>query len=232
MKKNCVVNASYGGWYPLGLERMRGSLQHHGFDGDCLGWVNKFPAGCPAHEVIPYAFKPLVMRVAMNSGYENVLWLDSSVWAIRNPAPIFDYIANIGPALWVQGDQLGEWASDASIEKFGITRECAMAIPLLQGGIWGFNTARDRDLVEQYCAYALDGVTFPGPWWNHDHTWRGRHCPAGLASADPRVRGHRHDMVPLSFIAEVNQLPRQTNLQFAYWTERPDESTIFLARGM
>jgi len=47
-------------------------------------WQNESQIGAPPHNQNPYAFKVYGFRKAEQAGHRFVVWLDASVWAIRD----------------------------------------------------------------------------------------------------------------------------------------------------
>lgn len=230
--KIVVMNAAVGAWYPKGQDRLVASLlehQHrrpHGHNIEFKMWTDCLPPGCPAHSVVPYAFKPCAFRWAVQQGYDIALWFDASMWATRSIDPIIDHVGEYGCALWRAGFTVANWCHDQGLAKMGLTREVAASIPLLCGGICGFNL-RKRDpmsLLTAWYDYARDGVSFPGPW------------RSGATGEDPKLYlGHRHDMPTLSHLARNRGVqPIDCPKWFAYSTdEQPAHpEAIILARGM
>jgi len=190
--KKCVINFARGGWYPRGQARLRASLTETGYDGSLLFGNNEEQVGAPPHEKCPYGFKPYALQKAWHAGFTHILWCDASVWAIRNIQPMFDHIDKHGHMFFLN-TCTGNWTSDACLDKFGVTRDEAMNIPMLMGICMGFNMLHPVtvEFLRQWLMYASDGVSFPGSWTNQNHE----------VSSDPRCNGHRHDQSSASLIS-------------------------------
>ncbi len=89
--KICVISYGIGGWYRTGQHRLIRSLMYHGFAGEIISHT-EHPYGWPTHSENPYAFKIYAFEDALQQGYTHILWLDSSVYAIADIMPVFDYI--------------------------------------------------------------------------------------------------------------------------------------------
>src|SRR4051812_45026039 len=94
--KAVIVNVGINGWYATGSERLERSLIFNGFGGQILTFKNEYPPNSPRHEENPYAFKIFAIEEAINRGFDTMLLLDSSFWAIKDCTPIFDIIADRG----------------------------------------------------------------------------------------------------------------------------------------
>ncbi len=130
--KRCVINVAAGAWYPRGQDRLRASLQGVGFQGDFVSWRDTWPPGSPPHFALPYGFKSYAFQQAVSQGYETILWLDCSCWAVRPLEPLFDHIEQEGHVLsrekdpraqnW-EGWTAGQWLKDEALANLGITRD-------------------------------------------------------------------------------------------------------------
>lgn len=203
MNNKCVVNFG-DGCFARGKERIEKSFRENGFDGDFMFFqdVAELP-GCPSHKEVPYAFKPYALNKAAEKGYRYLLWVDSSVYAVRPVDRIFGIIQNLGYMFLLNGWTTGEWCSDAALKTLDITREesfgyrhimaCSMGLDMMD------RTA--REFLDKYYEKANDGITFKGAWSNKNHE----------VSNDDRVLGHRHDQTAASVIA--------TKLGMTKWQE-------------
>lgn len=218
--KTCVINFASGSWYPMGQIRLRESLQEVGFTGDVITWraETEISPDTPLHRDCPYGFKPYALKWAVDQGYELVLWVDASVWAIRNVQPMFDHIEKRGWLLFYNCIA-GNWTSDACLAQFGVTRDQAMQVNMLMGICmgWDMRQPKCQNFLERWLAKSRDGVSFPGSWTNTRHE----------VSADPRVYGHRHDQSVASILAhqlDMNLVvPHQT--YFMYY-ENPTKNSF------
>jgi len=126
------------------------------------------------------------------------------------------------------GHLCGTWANDRCLEYFGITRDEAMELPMHgNGGFFAldFDTEIAQQFFLRWRQAMLDGI-FKGAW-NNDNN---------CESTDPRCKGHRHDMICGSIIAnqlKMSALPK--DLLMAYvgepYGEAP-ETVVMLAQGI
>ena len=202
----CVVTVAYGNRPDVGkpegaligtsfsakLARWRASFDRHD-DAGLIGWQDEWPPSSPPHLEKPYAFKAYALRAAWLMGYRTMLWTDVSVVALRPLAPLWELIERQG--CWFSDNRewnCGQWTCDSALGPLGITREEAFAIPQVAGTAFGIDYQHElgRKFFEEYLRLA-EGEAFCGPWVND----------RGQASADPRVRGHRHDQTAASVLA-------------------------------
>lgn len=226
MMRKCIVNFSTKeGWFPQGQKRLIDSLHSTGFDGDILYWVGEDSLGCPLHKQVPYAFKTYAFMEAYKKGYDLVLWLDCSMWAIKSVEPVFQHLATQNYLMQKNGFNAGQWCSDAALETLKVSREEANLIPsCFAGGIGlNLNDERARQFLALWHEKAQDGITFVGAWTNvHQEV-----------SKDPSVLGHRHDQTAASVIAyQLGMELQPGNLYISYYKEKPGESVCIFCRGM
>jgi hypothetical protein len=181
----------------IGVERIRRALERTGFRGGLLYWTRCYPAGSPTHEAAPYAFKPFGFAAARREGYDRILWMDASVRIKSSLAPLFDLIARDGYLIFNGSHSIGEYCKDEALATLGLTREESFQQRCCSAAILGLDLRREpaREFLRQWTKLATDGITFPGPKYSGCHGW------PRLASADPRVKGHRHDQTAASAIA-------------------------------
>jgi hypothetical protein len=192
MKKvPCIINVAVGSWFPLAQQRLKTSLDMVGYTGDTL-FFTTWPPGSPTHNEAPYAFKGFAIDAARKLGYELILYLDSSIWAVRQFPDLFKYI-NTNGYLFMSNGNLGMWSSDEAIKHFGVDRETALTMREVVGGFVGLNFKNKNcnDFLDEWLALAKDTKLFRGSWKNDNHE----------VSSDSRVKGHRHDQTVTSFLA-------------------------------
>lgn len=227
--KRCIVNVSIGGWYPKGLDRLQASIKKYSPEIDVIGWRDEYPPGCPPHQKIPYAFKPYAFKHARGRGYRSAIWLDSAAWAVRDVTPVFEGIERDGCYLQNGGHNTGQWCSDAALVTLGVTRDEAMKMGHLTACIMGLDFTNETTckFLDQWLAYADDGITFPGAWTNKN----------GEVSKDPRVKGHRHDQTAASVLSLRLGMPwhvKKVRLQYKLPKnlEPRNDFICFMSAGM
>jgi hypothetical protein len=203
-----VSLATHAKRYPQALERLGESLERAGFRGQTRLWrPGDFPPDCPSHAEVPFAFKPFCFREAERHGLELVLWLDAACVVVRDLGPLFRSLEARGYLLFRNRPwKLGEWASDAALAAFGVERQEAMRLPEVDAAALGLHLGHPlgREFLDRWLAAARDGVAFRGtraplrtPAEHADVKWN----RARRISADPRVRGHRHDQTVAGLLA-------------------------------
>lgn len=149
--KACIVtgyapNTSHGSYshgspYAKGQERLLNSLVHHGFRHKVLAFQD-FPNN--HYEKKTYNIKASCMHQAREMGFDVLLWLDSSVWAIREIEPLFDYIISHGWYFHSNGFNLGRTMDNKALEYFGLTRDKAYQMPDLTSSMFGLHLGNPK----------------------------------------------------------------------------------------
>ncbi len=218
-----IVSCGVGQWYPRGIDRLARSLNFHGWGGDTLLLRNEYPEGCPSHQQVPYAFKLATIESAAALGYNRILWVDASVWAVADPKPIFDRIATDGYYLWDSGFATGTWTHDRCLSSFGMRRDEAMAVPMLSANIIGLHWQNGpaRDFFAQW-KVSLERGDFNGSWRREEGD-----------AEDERYHGHRHDQSAASIIAHRlgMRLDAPGNL-CQYYAQSMPPSVVLTLRGL
>lgn len=186
MTRPAIVSFAYGGWYPRGLQRLKASCQR--FDVQLYGYET-YPAFCPSHQDVPYAFKLYTMQIVAVTN-PVMLWLDASGWLQHHPQAIFDHIEQHGYLILDNEHPNSTWCSDRQLEAFGYTRDEAEIQHQVIGGCIGFDF-RNQEAVSIFYEWMANIDLFRGRWDNKGHT----------ESQDPRCAGSRHDQSVMSLIA-------------------------------
>ncbi len=195
--RRCILNVATGRFVEL-QARLLGSLEAVRCSEERLVWTDALPPGSPAHAEVPYGFKLYAIREAQRRGRTSVLWLDSPCVAVAPLDPLFDRVERDGHLLVSSGERLGNWASDDCLASFGLTRDFALGLPLLNGTYIGLDLTKERprEWLEEMIRCAGRGL-FSGPYLTGHAPEEVRaarpHKSVGQVSKDPRCWGHRHD---------------------------------------
>lgn len=208
--KQCIVTfANRHNNYIKALARMVDSLRYN-WDGGFMAFTSEESIGAPSHLDQPYAFKLYAIEKALDAGYTQILWIDSSCYAIRPIQPVFDHINEHGYIMQDAGHFIGTWTNDRTLEYFGINRDEAMNMRCYgNAGFLGldFENGKAKQFFYEWKSAMLRDL-FKGAWTNNDKT----------ESQDERCRGHRHDLSVGSIIAHKMGLELQSSqewLQYA-----------------
>ncbi len=98
-KRAIICYVSMNKPYPALCQRLTKSLIRLDIDADLLMQIGGYPninAGDLSLCDVPYAFKICMFRQAQDLGYKSVLWLDASLYALKDPSPLFSVIEKHG----------------------------------------------------------------------------------------------------------------------------------------
>lgn len=201
-KKVVVSFADGAGHYAKAMMRLELSLKQVGFnkEGEVFKGINDYGhIGSQYHkgsaDAIPYAFKAHSIKKAIDEGADLLLWCDSVVYATKSIEPIFKHIEEHGYLLFDNiGYTIGDFTSDACLEKWGMTRTEAFESKMLMACVMGFDLRNEtaKKFLEKYIEAASDGVSYPGSWTNENLQ----------VSNDMRCKGHRHDQSLASILVK------------------------------
>jgi len=219
--------------YIMEQQRLLNSLIKVGNRSEYLFWQGtEFLSGrlgaCPAHADNPYAFKIYAIEKALELGYNHILWLDASVFAIKETEAIWNIINEQGYLMQNARYIIGNWTNDAALKYFNVSREQAMGMIMYgNAGLLGLNMFNGiaQEFYKRWSQSMLDGM-FRGAWKNENQS----------ESADSNCLGHRHDMSCGSIIAnqlEMVYQPAHEILEYAPPIQLPiNDKIIFKAQGM
>lgn len=218
MKKYVVSFADGVGHYAKALMRLDLSLKQVGFGGEfeIFKGINDYAhIESPHHkgspDAVPYAFKAYSIRKAIEEGADLLLWCDSVVYATKSLTPIFQHIKEKGYLFFDNiGYSIGDYTSDACLNKFGMSREEAFNSKMIMACVMGFDVHNPTTklFLDRYIAAAGDGVSYPGSWTNENLQ----------VANDMRVKGHRHDQSVASILIKQMglEITRAQDTYFAY----------------
>jgi hypothetical protein len=208
--KRCIISLADGAnkAYKNGHARLIGACQKH-FSGKLILINDYNKIGSPSHEQNPYAFKIYCIEYAYSLGYDTVLYLDSSLYPIKNCDAVFDYIEANGHLMQEAGHWWRTWTNNAAKEYFKPTDEELEKQTLYSAGFTGlsFKNERSVQFFNQWKQSMLDGI-FKGVWQKKHRASDFTNCPG--------AEGHRHDMTCASIIATRLGMKFETDLYMAY----------------
>lgn len=207
MQKTVILNfANSVGRYEQMQIRLKESLKNVGYNGDIMFFnhESEIHNNCPYHKsddlthhtqgkVVPYAFKAWAMNRAINDGYENIIWMDAAIYPTKNINEFIEHIEKSGYVFFDNiGYSIGDYTSDACLDKFGWNRQKAFENKMIMACLMGINIHNEKamEFYRRYFKAAKDGVSYHGSWFNTN----------GEVSSDLRVLGHRHDQSVASII--------------------------------
>lgn len=220
--KPLIISVGIGNWYATGVTRLERSLLFHGWPGDMLLWRDELPPGSPSHNDNPYAFKIFAFQEAFNRGYKNVMWLDSSFWAVKNPIELFDIIVEKGLYTFRTGYNCAQTCSDAVLEYAGFSRDEAVELPEYASGMVGINIDNPDGSA---CFESWKDQMYRSLFINSRHK-------SSLDSTDPRFIHARQDQSCWSMALHKRGIVIPNTDTVAYYgTNYDPERLIFFIQG-
>lgn len=198
----CITSFSSTGRenYNKALLRMIKSCQECGWDGGYHirtldGYVDEYmgvkiingayPAGCNNHAEVPYGFKPAIIKEAIDKGYEQVVWCDSTIKMMKDITPLLDYAKQFGVCAFDNlGYPLNGWISDIALERLQITEKDLLDIKQIMACciIFDISNPVGKRIFNEWYEASKDGVSFQN----------------GYGSSRRGFVAHRHDQAVLS----------------------------------
>jgi len=223
--KHCIVNFA-NGHFKKGQDRLVKSVQENNYQGDILTFDQYEQVGSSTHQEVPYQFKVYAIEKARQMGYDIVLYLDASIFAIKDVMPVIYHIIDNGHLMELCGFSVGQWATDICLNEFSISREDAFEMSLYSAGFTGLNFQNklSKLFFERWFYFASQKITFIGDWNNNQ-----KQC-----SQDERCLGHRHDQTVASILSHTIGLEKivPTFMQYIYTGTEIKEQTIFGCQGI
>jgi hypothetical protein len=211
----CVISLGAGRkGFTKSLKRLQESLLRVNFKGDFLGWDDELPEGSPTQFQAPMAFKTFCFLEAKRRGYEEILWIDAPIVALRSLDPIFKMIGDRGYITFTNnyGQSLGQWSSDEVLNLHNISRDDAMLIPETPTSAIGLSMQSElgKKFLDRWHQMTTDGLTCRGinePIRSLDDYYAIAWNKECRVSKDPRVGGHRFDQTAAGIIAHQLGMP-------------------------
>jgi hypothetical protein len=227
-----IVNVAIGSrWnqnYPIGQARLRTALGPEGENFDAMRfYTNGYPAGCPTHQDVPFAFKAYALKEASAYG-DQLLWCDACIVPIRSLKPIWDRAEKYGVWLGKNGWKNSDWTADSALQDLFETVDVPTARVINQNIEHVVATAFALDLRH------VDGRAFLAEYFRLASETRAFCGPV----KDPRTKGgpvpgitHRHDQTAASVIAWRLGIPLTSPPEFFAYRGAETDKTILVADG-
>lgn len=210
--KRVVVNVSSKGRedYITGTRRLVQSLKDTQYKGDVIlfnpefddsiitlneditlytykGWgYNKKYGNCLPHNEASHQFKAFTLQFARESGYDQVIWMDSPIVVTKDPQPYFDILSEVGVLVFDAKDSNeAEWTADIALERMGCSIEFARQINQRYSGLmmFDFNIDVANTIFDYFIFYSYDKDI----------------CNGTFGSTRPEFKEHRHDQSIISY---------------------------------
>jgi hypothetical protein len=167
----CIISfANERGNYLVALDRLAESVPR--FDNNpFIGFRNESSIGSPAHTDNPYAFKIFAFKKALELGYRQILYVDSSIVFVNPIERLWSILEEDGYFIQEAGHYVGTWCNERTLSYFGITKEEAMSMPMYGNcGVLALDFDKEiaKNFFKDWEKSMLDGQ-FIGSWSDHRH---------------------------------------------------------------
>ncbi len=215
--KKCIVSFAAHGRenYNKALLRLIDSAKPH-WDGDYMlyskdGYADKWSdipielgnGSMPScslgiaepHNIVPYQFKLVMIQKARDAGYDQILYIDSTIRLLKNPQPLLDQANKQGVVAFENlGHPLANWITDQALSQLGCGEPSSWSeeelgwlrkMPQVMACalIWDFTHPLASIVFEDWWKRSRDGITFMEG-----------------SSIRPEFKSSRHDQSCISFI--------------------------------
>lgn len=221
--KPCIVSVGVGSGYAVGVERLERSLIYNGNLSDTIFWKDDYPPDSFSHSENPYAFKVYAFQEAFNRGARIALWCDASLYAIKDPMPIFDYVNDHGLYFFKSGYPISATATDKLLHYANLKREELVDVPEFATGCVGINISNPLGFkfFERWKEMMYEGM-FKGSR-NHD-----KHD-----SEHPLFKFSRQDQSAASIVLhEMGITTAGENEDWCSYYPNSTDKTIFFIKGL
>lgn len=156
-----IVNLSTQKYWP-GQIRLVRSLRFK-TDATLFLYRSEEEVEAPEHKDNPYAFKIHAIEKALQAGYEQILWLDASMYCVRDLSPLFKQIETIGYFFQYSGWKNYTWTNLHARNYFGTDKG-----NMLSTGCLGldFRSNQAKEFFKRWKQSMIDGI-FKGSWEDH-----------------------------------------------------------------
>lgn len=120
---------------------------------------------CNNHAEVPWGFKPNIIQEAIESGYKQIVWCDSTIRMIKDIAPLLELAKERGVVAFDNlGHELKNWISDVALEHLHITEKELIENNIKQIMacciIFDVSTMKGASIFEEWMELSRDGVSF------------------------------------------------------------------------
>lgn len=215
-KQSVIVSFSSQGRenYPKSQLRMIRSCVNANWRGDYLirtldGWVDKYDGveiiqgSYPVtkkygksynHAEAPFQFKPYIVQEAIENGYNQIIWADSTIIMKLNPKPLLNYAKKHGVCAFHNlGHPLYKYTTDLQQQRLGISdKELKKAKQIMACIIiFDIDNRKGLEIFEDWIAASRDGVSFQN----------------GYGSEREGFEATRHDQTVISGLLHLYKVP-------------------------
>lgn len=168
-----------------------------------------YPPNSYNHAEVPFGFKPTIIQEAIDKGYDQIVWCDSTIRMWKDISPLLDHAKQYGVCAFDNlGHPLYNWISDIALERLGITEEELKDIKQIMACCIIFDVSNEtgKKVFDEWYAASRDGVSFQT-----------------YPSTRPDFKAHRWDQAVLSGLLWKHKIEL---LPYGKLVYQPHETTL------
>lgn len=185
--RRCIISYAKNGREQYEKALLRGKQQAAKFtDVDLYFYSDLLPDGCPTHKEVPYAFKPYIFKKMFEEGYDQVIWIDSTIMVNQLLGKLWTYMDKHGVmAFHNLGHPLQNYISDKATDIMGVNDLQLSTIEQIMACVVGFDYSNiiGRTVFDDWYRLAQSGEAFKDS-----------------GSTRKGFKAHRHDQAVLSVL--------------------------------
>lgn len=140
MSEIAVCAVSFGEKYNWRMGRLKETLENTNPDVKFFSWVDRMPDGARPFKESMYGFKPWAIKIARESGYKKIFWIDCTAVVLDKLDYYFQFSKEYGGVLAVQDDnKLSGFCSNVALRYAGLQRSWLNDKHLVGGSLYYFD---------------------------------------------------------------------------------------------
>ena len=121
------------------------------------------------HKDAPFQFKPFAIQEALEAGYKQILWCDSTIRLMRSPDDLWEQCAKKGILAWDnEGHPLDKWIAPHATKTIGIKPEGVKQI-MACCIMFDFNNKITHKVFNEWIECSRNGAFLNQGYDNHRH---------------------------------------------------------------
>ena len=162
--KRCIISYGKNGRENYEAALLRNEKQAKKFTNvDLFYYKDLLPEGCPEHSEVPYAFKPYLFKKMFDEGYDQVIWVDSTIMLQKELGKLWVHMDKHGVmAFHNLGHPLHNYISDKATDILQINDLQLSTIEQIMACVVGFDYSNliGRTVFDDWYSLAEDGEAF------------------------------------------------------------------------
>lgn len=204
MNKTCIVSVAFRELYVTHSWNQAESLFRSKVSYDLMRYVDELPTnkGVIKDNIISefqkslYGFKPCALNIAIEKGYDKLIWLDPAVLPTAPIQILIDALDKY-PMMVVKGDTpLAKMTNQKAKDYFGVTDKDIEGVNHIGGTIYcfNFNDPKTKTVFNDWIKAEQDGI-----FGTQDDHMKGHWCDESCMALAMHVNGMPQHSIPSEF---------------------------------